>query len=202
MSNIHVINNAGKDLDVIVNNTNGNIQIIINTKKSDIDLLALKAKNIFSVNNVEYIVLEQLSGNKTAVIRKELLGNNMKFGDNNNWKTSDVRRKLNGEYLREIEEAFGKDRIVEHTVDLLSLDGLDDYGTSVDKVSLLTIDQYRKYRKILGDNMKYPWWLVTPDSIPSGHPSNCVQCVGSNGDVGCCDFDYDGGVRPFFIIQS
>lgn len=202
MSNINVVNKAEKDLNVTVNNVNGDIQIIINTNESDINLLSLKSGEIFSINDVGYIALEQLGGNQTAVIRKELLGNNMKFGDNNNWKTSDVRRKLNGEYLREIEEAFGKDRIVEHTVDLLSLDGLDDYGTSVDKVSLLTIDQYRKYRKILGDNMKYPWWLVTPDSIPSGYQSSYVRCVGSNGGVSSRDCDYHVGVRPFFTLQS
>lgn len=200
---INVINNAVKDLDVTVNNTNGNIQIIINTKKSDIELLSLKAGEIFSVNNVEYIALEQLSGNKTAVLRKELLEESMKFGDGNNWKISGVRRKLNGDYLREIEEAFGKDKIVEHTVDLLSLDGLDDYGTSTDRVSLFTIDLYRKYRKVLGGNLKKPWWLLTPDSTPSGESGRCVLCVCSGGDVGYegCGWG-DLGVRPFFIVQS
>lgn len=198
MGNINVINKAEKDLNVTINNVNGDIQIIINTNESDINLLSLKSGEIFSINDVEYIVLEQFSGNKTAVLRKELLENNMKFGDNNNWKTSDVRRKLNGEYLREIEEAFGEDRIVEHTVDLLSLDGLDDYGTSTDKVSLLTIDQYRKYRKILGDNMKYPWWLVTPDSTPPGYPSRYVQCVNSHGYVRGSGNGYDGGSASVF----
>lgn len=199
---VNVINKAEKDLDVTVNNVDGNIQIIISTKKADIDLLSLKTGEIFEVNNVEYIVLEQLHANQTAVIRKELL-DDMEFGDdNNNWKTSSIRKYLNGDYLKEIEEAFGKDRIVEHKVDLLSLDGLDDYGVSIDKVSLLTIDQYRRYRKVLGDNLENWWWLSTPDSTPSGYSGRYVQYVLSDGDVDFDDCDYVGGVRPFFILQS
>lgn len=200
---VNVINKAEKDLDVTINNIGGNIQIVINMKKEDIDLLSLKAGEIFEVNNVEYIALEQLPNNQTVVIKKESLEDGMKFGDDNNWKTSDVREKLNSDYLRELEEVFGKDRIVEHTVDLLSLDGLDDYGMSKDKVSLFTINQYRKYRKVLGGNLNKPWWLATPDSTPSGNSSRYVLCVFSGGNVDYvgCDWD-DGGVRPFFILQS
>ena len=140
---------------------------------------------------------------RQAVIRKELLEDKKKFdSNNNNWRISSIRGFLNGEYLEEIENVFGKDRIVEHAVDLLSLDGLDDYGTSNDKVSLLTIDQYRKYRKVLGENLDNLWWLLTPNSTPSGDSSRCVRCVGSYGDVFYFDCGYDRGVRPFFILQS
>lgn len=203
-NNVEVINRAEKDLSVIVNNVDGNIQIIIDKKNDTIDLLSLKAGEIFSIDNIEYIVLEQLANQQTAVIKKELLEDTMKFdSNNNNWKTSSVRKLLNKEYLEKIEKAFGSDRIVEHTVDLLSLDGLDDYGISTDKVSLLTIDQYRKYRKVLGANLDKPWWLVTPDSTSSGYSSSFVQFVYSDGDVGCRGCVWCAwGVRPFFIIQS
>lgn len=199
---VNVINKAENDLNVTVNNVGGEIQIIIE-QKSNIDLLSLKAGDTFKVN-VEYIVLEQFVGNKTAIIRKELLKDTMAFdGDNNNWKTSDIREFLNKDYLEEIKEAFGKDKIVEHTVDLLSLDGLDDYGTSTDKVSLLTIDQYRKYRKVIGGNLDNYWWLVTPDSTSSDSSASYVRYVDSDGSVDCYDCSWgDVGVRPFFILQS
>ena len=165
--------------------------------------MVLKAGETFKADNVEYIVLEQLDGNQTAVIRKELLENEMEFdSDDNNWKTSSIREYLNVEYLEKIEKALGKDRIVEHTIDLLSMDGLDDYGTSIDKVSLLTIDQYRKYRKVLGGNLGNWWWLITPDSTPSGDSARYVRCVSSGGSVGYGGCDCDRGVRPFFILQS
>lgn len=205
--NINVINNVDKELNVIVNKENNdNIEIIIDLKNDNIDLLALKQGDVFHKNNVEYIVLEQLPDKQTVVIRKYLLENKMEFdSDNNNWKTSSIRERLNNNvdgYLREVEDAFGKDKIVTHTVDLLSLDGLDDYGTSNDKISLLTIDQYRKYRKILSENINKWWWLLTPDSTSSGSSASYVQCVNSNGYVGYGRCGYGGGVRPFFIIQS
>lgn len=199
---VNVINKAEESLNVTVNDIDGNTQIIIE-RKENADLFSLSLGEVFKVDNVEYIVLDQLDGNQTAVIRKELLKGDMEFGDNNNWKTSSLREYLNGKYLEEIENAFGKDRIVEHTVNLLSLDGLDDYGTCEDKVSLLTIDQYREYRKLLGGNLNEWWWLVTPDSTPSGWSSRYVQCVGSYGRVRYCDCFWGGrGVRPFFILQS
>lgn len=205
--NINVINNVDKELNVIVNKENNdNIEIIIDLKNNKINLLALKPGDVFHKSNVEYIVLEQLPDKQTAVIRRYLLENEMEFdSDNNNWKTSSLRERLNNNvdgYLREVEDAFGKDQIVTHTVDLLSLDGLDDYGTSNDKISLLNIDQYRKYRKILGENMDNWWWLLTPDSTPSGSGSRYVQYVDSGGRVDCCLCVYYEGVRPFFIVQS
>lgn len=200
--NINVINKSEKDLDVTINNVDGNIQIVIN-RKVDVDVLALKAGEKFKVNDVEYIVLEQLANNQTAIIRKDPLDDDMEFdSDNNNWKTSGIRKFLNEEYLKEIEKVFGKHGIVDHTVDLLSLDGLDDYGTSIDKVSLLTVDQYRKYRKTLGDNLESWWWLATPDSTSSGWSSRYVLYVCSGGIVSYGDCGCDVGVRPFFILQS
>lgn len=205
--NINVINNVDKELNVIVNKENNdNIEIIIDLKNDNIDLLALKPGDVFRKNNVEYIVLEQLPDKQTVVIRKYLLENKMEFdSDNNNWKTSSIRERLNNNvdgYLREVEDAFGKDKIVTHTVDLLSLDGLDDYGTSNDKISLLTIDQYRKYRKILSENINKWWWLLTPDSTSSGSSASYVLYVLSDGYVDYDHCGYDLGVRPFFIIQS
>lgn len=186
--NVNMTNNSGKDSNVTV----------------QADLSSLNAGEIFTANDVEYIVLEQLENKQTAVLRKEILEDAMKFdSDNNNWMTSSIRRFLNEDYVKEIEEAFGKESIVEHTVDLLSLDGLDDYGTSNDRVSLLTIDQYRKYRRIIGNSLDNSWWLVTPDSTLSGYGASCVQCVVSGGGVGCggCRWSIKG-VRPFFILQS
>ena len=201
--NVNVINNAGKDVVVTVNKENGNTQIVIDLAGNRVELSTLKVGEVFKANNVEYIVLEQLGNESTAVIRKELLEDTMKFdSDNNNWKTSSIRKYLNCEYVKELNEVFGENNIVEHTVDLLSLDGLDDYGTSIDKVSLLDIDQYRKYRKVIGENKDNWWWLLTPNSTPSGYGSGGVRYVYSDGDVGYGLYDGFGAVRPFFILKS
>lgn len=184
-NNVNIINKVEKDLDVI-------------------DLLSLKPGDIFIIDNIEYIVLEQLSDNQTAIIRRKPLKENIIFGINNDWKQSHIRSFLNGEYLNKIVQVFGKYRIVEHKVDLLSLNGLDDYGTSIDNVSLLTIDQYRKYKKMgvkFEENLNDCWWLLTPDR-PTKSSHGEILCVDFDGilfSMNCISYI---NIRPFFIIQS
>lgn len=155
-----------------------------------------------TVINGKYIVLEHLENGGTAVIAKEVLETRTYYGNNNNFDGSKVDQYLNGEYLTELMKEFCEDQVFEHEVDLLSMDGLDDYGKIKRKVSLLTIDQYRKYRKVLGKNMNTWWWLATPHSTPSGYGADYVQCVGSGGSVYYYDVDFTRGLRPFCILRS
>lgn len=170
--------------------------------RGDVTLRGLLPGSIFrDSDGIEYIVLDHAK-DTTAVIRKELLPTKMEFGSTNNWKNSNVRTYLNSTYYQELCKKFGQTNIVEHTTDLFSLDGLDDYGKTRDFVGLLTIDQYRRYRRVLGKNMDSWWWLATPDSTPSGWTSQVVQYVGDGGDVGYDYCDCARGVRPFFILSS
>lgn len=200
-SNVNVINNAGNSVEVKVNKVGDAIQITIDVPQNGTELSLLKPGDVFEKNNVEYIVCEQFEAGTTAVVRKDCLDKVMEFGNNNNWKESKWREYLNGEYLKEMETVFGVENIVEHEVNLTSLDGYDDYGVSVDKVSVMNIDRYRKYHKHIGDTSEYHY-LSTPDSTPSGTGSSLVQCVGSLGNV---DWSYsvsERSVRPFFVLKS
>ena len=97
--------------------------------------------------------------NGTRVISKEFAYEEVKFGDNSNWDTSPIRKILNNEYFKKIAAIIGENNIISMDRDLTSLDGLDDYGTCTDKVSLLTATEYVKYHKILGLKSNYPdWW--------------------------------------------
>lgn len=125
-----------------------------------------------------------------------------KFGNTNNYKDSKVRDMLvNSKLAKDLQKEFG-DRLVPTTLDLLSLDGLDDYGTvSGDVLAIPTIDLYRKYRKNISKLDSW-YWLATPDSTPTGYGSDDVQCVRSSGNVG---YDWYGrvrAVRPFFVLKS
>lgn len=160
---------------------------------------------IKSAIGVEYIVLEHLDNGSTRVIRKDLLSERMKFDeDSNNFSTSSLNKYLNDKYYREeVVPGFGEGNVVYHSVDLLSLDGLDDYESCIVKVGVLTIDDYRKYRKAyLKENMDSWWWLSTPDSTPSGYGCDCVRYVDGDGGVGCDDYFWGRGVRPDFALQS
>ena len=200
---VKVINNTRKEVNITVNQVGNITNIIIESPDKKIQLSELKPGDVFKGNNgAEFIFLETTSGGNVAVLRKELLDTDMKFGDSNNFDQSDIDGYLNGEYINELEKEFGIDNIVEHEVDLLSMDGLDDYGTVWRKVSLLPFDMYRKCRKIIGKNMERKWWLIDPDSTPLGYGSDDVQCVYSDGRVGCDWCNCDGGFRPFLILKS
>lgn len=186
-----------KDGKLIIN-INSDLEKVLNSNK-----MVLSSVKVGDIINDKYIVLEHFSDGTTAVIRKDLLEESMEFGDSNNdWRESNVRKYLNDDYLKEIEKEFGVDNIVEHTTNLFSMDGLDDYGTCRDKVGLLEIDQYRKYRKVLGKNMDSWWWLLSPDSTSSGWSSRYVRCVCGGGRVRYDSFVCLGSVRPFCILKS
>lgn len=124
------------------------------------------------------------------------------FGKTNNYADSNIRKTLNDSDLAaELKKEFG-DRIIPIATDLLSLDGLDDYGkVEGDILAIPTIDLYRECRKKI-TKLNDWWWLATPDSTPSGCGSGGVRCVRSGGGVGYDWCDGVGAVRPFFILQS
>lgn len=125
----------------------------------------------------------------------------MEFGDNNDWRESLIKKKLNEELYQKVVAELGADAIVTIRTDLFSHDGLRDYGECEDNVSLLTYDLYRNNRENIKSLDKW-WWTCTPDSTPSGEGARYVQYVYSSGGVRYDDCGYDGGVRPFFILQS
>lgn len=204
-------------MEITINETNMKIEngkLIINIDSNLEKLLGIGKVELCKVEpgqviksaiGDEYIVLEQYGDMGTKVIRKELLSERKEFdSNNNNFATSDIRNYLNDEYYNEeLVPGFGEGNIIDHDINLLSLDGYDDYGNCSVKVGLLTIDDYRKYHKnLLKDNMDSWWWLSTPDSTPSGYGDDCVLCVDSDGFVDCGGCYYNGGVRPDLILKS
>lgn len=129
--------------------------------------------------------------------------NDMEYGENNNYKKSQIRAELlNGRLLYNLKKEFG-DGLVPITIDLMSLDGLKDYGEikEDDELALLNIELYRECRENIPQK-NYRWWLSTPHSTPSGWSASCVVCVDCGGSVSGGDYVYSRGVRPFFILQS
>lgn len=88
--------------------------------------------------------------------------------------------------------------------DLTSLDGLDDYGTCYDKISLLSTTEYAKYRKIFGLNCNYSdwWWTITPFSTPNNGYSNLICTVNTSGALDSTSGILCYEVRPFFMLNA
>ena len=119
----------------------------------------------------------------------------------NNWISSRLRNELNTRFLKKITDELGEDAVIEFDRDLLSLDGQTEYGHCKDKISILTVDEYRKYRKYL-PNMDKWWWLLTPWSTPANDYSTTITVVSPSGHVRYGNFSYVYGVRPVCIFSS
>ena len=167
-----------------------------------VELASLPAGSTFIVGQHEMVVLEQ-NGGVTAAIRKELLHESMRFGDNNNFNGSAVDNAC-AKFAEELAEVIGEENLILHTVDLTADDGLDDYSAVDRRASLLTADQYRKWVEILDlHKVDAWWWLATPYSTARHENDRWVKCVAPSGS-----FNYDlysiggNGVRPFCIFKS
>ena len=123
--------------------------------------------------------------------------------DSNNWENSDLRGYLNGVFFEKMAAEIGSKNIISFERNLLSLDGQTEYGKCEDKVSLLTVDEYRKYRSLIPNTEDYWWWLVSPWSTPCNDYERAVAVVSSAGNfsnVSCFNGNY--GVRPVCIFSS
>lgn len=120
----------------------------------------------------------------------------------NDWRTSTIRKDLNENFLSAL-KAAGKidtNRIVTTEWDLSDHQGGAGYGTSQDKIGLLSQKQFEKYAE--QDLLKLDdwWWLITPNA---GH-SNSARFVSTDGTLNghsayCGGY---GGVRPAFRLES
>ena len=165
-------------------------------------LADLEPGETFKVGEHEFVVLEHRDG-ETAVIHKGLLHESMVFGKNNNFAESYVLDACT-KFADQLKGLIGEENLVEHTVDLTSDDGLDDYDTVDCCVSLLTANQYRRWVRIL-DQHKFErwWWLATPYSTNAHENDRWAKCVAPSGgiDGDSCKFGVYG-VRPFCILKS
>lgn len=131
----------------------------------------------------------------------ESIGNKEFDSDDNNWATSKLRSYLNKEFLEKLEKEIGEGNVLGFERNLLSLDGQTEYGSCTDKVSLLTVDEYRKYRKYIPNANKW-WWLISPWSTPCNDYSSTVAVVSPSGGINYDNCDGSRGVRPFCILKS
>ncbi len=120
----------------------------------------------------------------------------------NNWQASDLRNYLNTDFYEALAKEIGEENIIPFERNLLSLDGQTEYGTCEDKVSLLTVDEYRKYRSMIPNTDDYWWWLITPWSTKCNGYSQFVAVVSPSGYIDDYYCDGRNGVRPFCIFGS
>ena len=159
----------------------------------------LKTGNVFQLAGINWKILEV--SDKGYHCHAVDNWKKLQFDPNSNrWESSSLRKNLD-KLADEIEKEIGM-KLVAFEKSMLSLDGQTEYGTCEDRVSLLTVDEYRKYRPMIPNTEDYWWWLLTPWSTPCNDYKTSVTVVAPAGyvDYDCCSCN--DGVRPFCIFPS
>ncbi len=166
-------------------------------------LAEIKVGSTVIIGGMAWNVLAQEEGKTLCIADTILEKRAFDDGGSNDWKKSSLRERLNGKFLNALYEelkakGIGQDAILEQIQDLTTDDGLKDYGSSTDKVFLLTCEQYRQYRKYMRDVHDW-WWLITADSTIN----NFARSVNTDGSLNR-DSAYFGsnGVRPACAFSS
>ena len=170
--------------------------------KGTVELATLKAGEVFKIAEHDFIVLEQMDGT-AAVISKNLMVEDILFGDRKDYKTSNLKALIERDIQPVIENAVGAENLVEHEVDLISVDMQNEYGSYLCYVRPITFDEARKYNDLLvNKDLDDWWWTCTPWSTEERGWKWSIAVVSPSGVICSCDYLNYGGVRPFCILKS
>ena len=171
-----------------------------NTKNTRLIPSGLKVGDKFELIGLTWTILNITDEGYKCLA--DSLEDGMKFdAKTNDWKSSSLRNYLNTDFYNKLADEIGGNNVIPFESDLTSLDGQTEYGFCEDKVSLLSIDEYRTYRKHI-PNADYWWWLINPYSTPCNGYKESVAVVSSSGYIYGFNCNYNFGVRPICIFSS
>ena len=167
-----------------------------------VELGTLEAGEVFKIAEHEFIVLEQQEG-QTAVISKAFMAEDIVFGDSKDYNTSNLKALIERDIQPVIENAVGAENLIEHEVDLTSVDMQNEYGACRCKVRPITFDEARKYNELLvNKELDDYWWTCTPWSTEERGWKWSMAVVSASGYVDFKIYNFSYGVRPFCILKS
>lgn len=183
--------------------TNPDGSKVIEIQDKDKDRLGdLKSGEHFMIADWDFIVLQH-DERGTLVISNDLLAENEKFGETRNYKESNVKKVIEEKLLPVVEDAVGKNNIIEHYAKLTSVDMQNEFGDVKCRMRPISFDEARKYNNFLVNKELSDWyWTLTPWSTEERGWKYSVAVVSPSGV-----FNYDGygngdGVRPVCILNS
>ena len=184
-----------------INELQSEVKALKGSVKSRLVPVGLQVGDTFGLAGLTWKILEITE--KGYACLADRLEKSMQFDSScNNWQSSDLRNYLNTKFYNQLADAVGEENIIPFERDLLSMDGQTEYGACEDKVSLLTVDEYRKHRALIPNTDDYWWWTITPWSTPCNDYHTTIAVVSPSGFISyyCCNSNF--GVRPFCIFSS
>lgn len=172
-------------------------------KSSKVQLSTLKPGETFNVGEHDFIVLKQ-GEEVTHVISKDFMAENIKFDENTrDYKKSNLKKVIERDIQPLIEKEVGADNIIEHEVDLTSVDMQNEFGKCKCKLRPITFDEAREFNDlIVNENLDDWWWTCTSWSTEKRGYKYSIAVVRPSGGVNDDYCNDDCGVRPFCILKS
>lgn len=163
-----------------------------------------KPGEIVTIKGTEFAVLDVEEGtangkDKLFVLLKDSAGIT-EFGPTNNYRCSALCRAV-GEWSKKYEAAAYDDLIYPHEVNLLTMDGRENYGNMHFLAAPLTFDEWRKYSRYIPDCEK-GYWLATGDGAPGRLGATGALGVNSGGDWYSNDCSCSCAVRPAMWVSA
>ena len=168
-----------------------------------IKLSSLHPGEVFKIGEHDFIVLEQSEG-QTSVISKGFMAEDIVFDEESrDYNISNIKRFIEGDIQPIIENGVGAENLVEHDVDLTSVDMQSEFCSLTCKVRPITFDEARRYNQlIVNKELNDWWWTCTPWSTKERGWEYSVAVVSPSGYFFNNRYYDDCGVRPFCILKS
>lgn len=172
-------------------------------RKNKVELSTLAPGDVFEIGKNDFIVLEQMSF-ETKVISKDFMAENIVYDeDSRDYNESNLKKVIEDKIQPIIESEVGENNLVEHTVELTSVDMQHEFDDCKCKVRPITFDEARKYNNLLPNKeLDDWWWTCTPWSTAERGWDYSMAVVSSAGYVGYYGCNSIGGVRPVCILKS
>lgn len=175
-------------------------------RNGKVRLSELNPGDTFKIGEHDFIILEHLNG-MTKVISKDFMAKNVKFDDDGSrdYNSSYIRMLIEADIQPVIEKEVGAENLVEHTVDLTSVDMQREFDDCKCKVRLITFDEARQYNDLLvNSELDDWWWTCTPWSTSKRGLGYLIAVVSPSGCIfsDYCDGIHGRGVRPVCILKS
>lgn len=176
---------------------------LIKEKSDKVQLSELKPGETFKIGKHDFIVLDHI-GNTTKVISKGFIAENVVFDrDSKDYNTSNLKKVIDRDIQPVIEAVVGAENIVEHSVDLTSVDMQSEYKDCTCKVRPITFNEARRYNDLLvNKDLDDWWWTCTPWSTSDRGYNYSLAVVAPSGYFNGCNCYCNIGVRPFCILKS
>ena len=177
-------------------------------KMKDLALAQVRRGERFTLDGVEFVKLEDDLDAAFAVAADTLPeccqfeDDDAEREDHNNYAGSLLSKTVE-RWLRDKHPAIFS-AVVERPIDLTTMDGMTDYGTPLAVARLLTIDDYRKYRRFIPLASR-PFWLATGWTTKSspfsdGNRAYYVNTGGTVNSVSVCIAYF--APRPALYLKS